>query len=218
MNDTTFTVENLHPSTEYFFRVYVMNEFGRLGGSNIVNAKTGVSEIIKNGSFEVLNPNTGDPEYWNVWNNHTSFNVDSTLAHSGKNSMRLDVTEQTPVHSPLYQLIDPVFFVGGERYRITYTRYADDLTFSGGPDFADMLTRQRFLPIMGRIIAEEGMRINGSKTRFMRRAGRHTCTAPFFGSSRKCVVMSDRGDCLTHRRPDPRLALRRPAPGSWRAP
>ena len=97
-----------------------MNEFGRLGGSNIVNAKTGVSEIIKNGSFEVLNPNTGDPEYWNVGNNNTSFNVDSTLAHSGKNSMRLDVTEETPVHSPLYQLIDPVLFVGGERYRITY--------------------------------------------------------------------------------------------------
>jgi len=31
INDTQFTVTNLNPLTDYFFRVYIMNEFGKLG-------------------------------------------------------------------------------------------------------------------------------------------------------------------------------------------
>jgi RNA-directed DNA polymerase len=60
------------------------------------------------------------------------------------------------------------------RFGCAYTRYADDLTFSGDAEFAQSLGR--FLPLVGRICAEEGFRLNARKTRFMRRSGRQTVT------------------------------------------
>jgi retron-type reverse transcriptase len=61
-----------------------------------------------------------------------------------------------------------------KRFGCAYTRYADDLTFSGDAGFAASL--RRYLPLVGRICAEEGFRLNARKTRFMRRAYRQTVT------------------------------------------
>jgi retron-type reverse transcriptase len=52
------------------------------------------------------------------------------------------------------------------RFDATYTRYADDLTFSGGEPFKRGMIR--FLPLTKRIIREEGFRLNLGKMRFMR--------------------------------------------------
>jgi RNA-directed DNA polymerase len=49
----------------------------------------------------------------------------------------------------------------------TYTRYADDLVFSGDADFARGATR--FLVQVGAIALEEGFEVNFRKTRIMRR-------------------------------------------------
>jgi retron-type reverse transcriptase len=62
-----------------------------------------------------------------------------------------------------------------------YTRYADDLTFSGDGAFGGGLNR--FLPLVGRIVAEEGFRLNARKMRVMRRASRQEVTG---------VVVNDR--------------------------
>jgi len=48
-----------------------------------------------------------------------------------------------------------------------YTRYADDLLFSGGPDFARQA--RRFQVTVGAILIEEGFRLNHHKTRVLRR-------------------------------------------------
>jgi retron-type reverse transcriptase len=48
----------------------------------------------------------------------------------------------------------------------TYTRYADDLAFSGGPELAR--GRLRLEPIVGAIAIEEGFHLNHRKTRLMR--------------------------------------------------
>jgi RNA-directed DNA polymerase len=53
-----------------------------------------------------------------------------------------------------------------------YTRYADDLTFSGNDEAAV----DHFLAFVPRIVAGEGFAINREKTRVMRRAGRQTVT------------------------------------------
>jgi RNA-directed DNA polymerase len=53
-----------------------------------------------------------------------------------------------------------------------YTRYADDLTFSGGEGDAV----QRLLAQIPRIVKAEGFAINREKTRVMRRGGRQTVT------------------------------------------
>jgi hypothetical protein len=53
INDTSFVDENLNPLTKYFYRVYVMNDYGRLGGSDIVSSTTSNMNYIQNGGFEI---------------------------------------------------------------------------------------------------------------------------------------------------------------------
>ena len=55
-----------------------------------------------------------------------------------------------------------------------YTRYADDLTFSGGKSFAR--GAQRFVALVGAIALEEGFAVNFRKTRVMRRSVRQHVT------------------------------------------
>lgn len=68
---------------------------------------------------------------------------------------------------------------------LEYTRYADDLSFSG--DDADVLGK--LLGAIGRITAEEGFEINRKKTRVMRRGQRQevvgVCVNDTLGLSRK---------------------------------
>jgi RNA-directed DNA polymerase len=56
----------------------------------------------------------------------------------------------------------------------TYTRYADDLTFSGGPELARCSRRLTIL--LAQITEEEGFHLNHSKTRVLRQSGRQTVT------------------------------------------
>ncbi len=56
----------------------------------------------------------------------------------------------------------------------TYTRYADDLTFSGGPDLRQAAGRVRRL--VAAIAAAEGFAVNEPKTRVVGRGGRQTVT------------------------------------------
>ncbi len=51
-NDTSVVINNLSPKTGYFFRVYVMNDLGRIGGSNIVSDTTLTYAFLPNGNFE----------------------------------------------------------------------------------------------------------------------------------------------------------------------
>jgi hypothetical protein len=50
--DTVFKDEQLSPLTKYYYRVYVMNDFGQLGGSNIVSGTTPNINLIPDGGFE----------------------------------------------------------------------------------------------------------------------------------------------------------------------
>lgn len=115
-DDTVFNVSGLNPLTEYFFRVYVMNDYGRLGGSNIISGTTMNFQIIKNGSFEILG-NNGYPENWNAENFGTLWLVDSTVVQDGKYS--LSVHDQAGVIMP-WQSINPSYLVADSRYRLTY--------------------------------------------------------------------------------------------------
>jgi hypothetical protein len=56
----------------------------------------------------------------------------------------------------------------------TYTRYADDLTFSGGLELAR--SAKRLTILMAQIVVEEGFSLNHRKTRIQRRGGRQTVT------------------------------------------
>ncbi len=60
------------------------------------------------------------------------------------------------------------------KFGATYTRYADDLTFSGDQEFKNGL--KRFLPLLWRIVKDEGFRLNKAKMRFSRKGQRQTVT------------------------------------------
>jgi hypothetical protein len=60
-----------------------------------------------------------------------------------------------------------------------YTRYADDLTFSGDKEEAV----DRLLARVPRIVEAEGFAVNASKTRIMRRGGRQTVTGVIVNKS-----------------------------------
>ena len=131
-NDTIFTDTNLNPLQNYFYRVFVMNEYGRLGGSNIVNSITKNIEVIKNGNFEIIDPNTNFPLYWYIWNNANIMSIDSVEKHEGKYSIRIDMDNTSPVHHPLYQTIDPNRLTKGDRYHFSYWLKVDSLDDNSG--------------------------------------------------------------------------------------
>ncbi len=61
-----------------------------------------------------------------------------------------------------------------KKYGFTYTRYADDLTFSTEADDKDQL--RRLMQIVRHVIREEGLTINEDKTRIMRKGARQEVT------------------------------------------
>jgi RNA-directed DNA polymerase len=56
------------------------------------------------------------------------------------------------------------------RFGATYTRYVDDLTFSGGPSLRN--ARSRFVAKVEEIVLDEGFRLNDAKTVVLGSAGR----------------------------------------------
>lgn len=61
-----------------------------------------------------------------------------------------------------------------KKFGCAYTRYADDLTFSGDEAFEKSL--KRFLPLLYAILKAEGFRVNKKKVHFARRGARQEVT------------------------------------------
>lgn len=60
------------------------------------------------------------------------------------------------------------------KFGCAYTRYADDLTFSGDEAFEKSL--KRFMPLLHQIVKNEGFRVKKGKTHFARRGARQQVT------------------------------------------
>ena len=61
------------------------------------------------------------------------------------------------------------------KYNCTYTRYADDMSFSFYEENSD-LSLGRFMGLASKIINEEGLKVNKKKTRFLRKNNRQCIT------------------------------------------
>ena len=139
--DTSFTVTNLNPLTDYYFRVYIMNDVGRLGGSNIVSARTANRQLLRNGSFEILNGSTKYPENWQAMNSLQDYYfVDTSTAQDGDVSIRI---ENAPGVNIYYQLVNPQELIGGTRYKLSYWVKHDGLPQSGD-EFAVFMNSAEF--------------------------------------------------------------------------
>lgn len=69
------------------------------------------------------------------------------------------------------------------RYGLTYTRYADDLTFSGS-----QLKPEQILPAIKKIVNEEGFSINHKKTRYISQGKRKIITGISISSGNKLTL------------------------------
>ena len=68
-------------------------------------------------------------------------------------------------------------------YGVTYTRYADDLTFSG-----DVFPKEQIIPQVKRIIRDEKFEPNHKKTHFMNQSSRKIITGVSVASGVKLTI------------------------------
>ena len=71
----------------------------------------------------------------------------------------------------------------GAEYGVTYTRYADDLTFSG-----DVFPKEQIIPQVKRIIRDEKFEPNHKKTHFMNQSSRKIITGVSVASGVKLTI------------------------------
>ena len=128
LSDTSFSDEQLDPFQNYFYRVYVMNDYGRIGGSNIVSLQTLNSQLISNGGFEEVSgeepvdwqliPNSGDPDNY--------IQIDPNNAFEGNNSLQFHHAGSTGCWEMwISQDLDMSLLVGGATYRLVLNYKGD---------------------------------------------------------------------------------------------
>ncbi|MBT8377872.1 MAG: carboxypeptidase regulatory-like domain-containing protein [Ignavibacteria bacterium] len=127
ISDTFFTDNNLFESTYYYYRVYVMNDYGRLSGSNIVSAKTLFKNLIKNGDFELFN-SSNEPTDWllenDVWFVSNQNYQNGSYGLRGERNTYL--VELGPGAS-LRQFIPYTSLVAGKQYTFSFHYYVENL-------------------------------------------------------------------------------------------
>jgi len=89
VNDTIFTDQHLNTLTDYYYRIFVMNDYGLLGGSNIVSTTTLERNLFPDGSFE----SSQDPnQHWKLeYGTPSALTISDSLAHDGAYSLSLDL-------------------------------------------------------------------------------------------------------------------------------
>ena len=119
--DTAFSDKTLEAYQDYYYRVYVMDDYGRLGGSNLISFKTPNKTIIQNGDFEIINTSTGLPEGWTffVSSRLPVFRIDSMHVSSGRYSLLAELINGTYLDNMASQTFAPSELTAGERYTVS---------------------------------------------------------------------------------------------------
>lgn len=118
--DTTFTDDETFPNIEYYYRIFVMNDYGKLGGSNILTAKTGKENLIVNGDFEMIDAISNFSLPWFVWNNDPHVRLDTSEVYHGNYSMLFERTDLQIGQYDLIQEINLDRMLDDQRYKLSY--------------------------------------------------------------------------------------------------
>ncbi len=135
-NDTTYNDTGLISGQTYYYRVYIMNEFGSLGGSNIVNAQTTIGNIIPDGDFEDLNSLNN----WQITRgNGTNYStiLDDSVKYNGSYSL-FNKNPELSTQSNKYSTFDsnfPVNLIPQSTYKLSgWAKAEGQRTDIGGVD------------------------------------------------------------------------------------
>lgn len=92
-SDTQFVDNSFSSGLTYYYRVFILSAYGKLGGSNLVNIKTPPQNYIVNGDFE----ESSDLSFPDNWTYHPSDNQQQYLSistvekYTGNRSLHLSV-------------------------------------------------------------------------------------------------------------------------------
>ena len=132
LNDTSFVETDLDMFTNYYYRVYVMNDYGKLGGSNIVNATTVNENIIMNGDFETVG-NDSIPDGWYTDKTFASA-IRSQRSKSGNYAMYIKVPYPRTNLGPTGEFGQKILsakFSAGKTYTLTFWAIVDTASTDG---------------------------------------------------------------------------------------
>ncbi len=149
-----FDLENFYPSVRYSRVVAIFRSLGFSRAVSIWLARLTTSAVPSSMDFPGGSPYGLSP----YLARHLPQGAPTSPALANMSAWSLDVR--------LHGL--------AKSFGATYTRYADDLTFSGSHKFAGAL--RDFIPLVEAIVRQERFRVNASKRRVLRRSGRQTVT------------------------------------------
>jgi len=114
--DTTFIDDSFNMGLEYFYRVYTLSAFGKLGGSNIVSTTTPQPTLVENGGFEKPLSNSTIQN----WYSHTDiFTLDSVIVFNGRFSLKANKKPETFDDWDINQDITSSKFLDGRTYKFS---------------------------------------------------------------------------------------------------
>ncbi|REJ94785.1 MAG: RNA-directed DNA polymerase [Planctomycetota bacterium] len=147
-------LENFYPSVRYSRVVAIFRSVGFSRDVAIWLARLTTSAV----PHDIPRPAGGHAAVWPYFSRHLPQGAPTSPALANLSAYSLDVR-----------------LTGMARaYDVTYTRYADDLTFSGSYRFAAAI--RDFAPLVTRIVRDERFKANRSKQRIIRRNKRQTVT------------------------------------------
>ena len=131
IGDTSFTDYKFINGTQYSYRVYIISDDGKLGGSNTLTLNS-VNEInyISNGRFEI-STNGITPDFWFIHHDGTPsnniFSIDGSEFVDGKFSLKINFIDSLYIpnskgytYSSIYQRIFSNDFVSGNTYKLSF--------------------------------------------------------------------------------------------------
>lgn len=116
-----FVDEGARPGEVYFYRLFVMNDFGRLAGSNIARLPVPDVNLVQRGDFEGDVPGAA-PSAFIVSGDQQQWRVSDARAHSGTRALRGTggYTMNTAFNPGITQRIPGRLLAPGARYRLSF--------------------------------------------------------------------------------------------------
>ncbi len=131
-DQTEFLHESVDGASEYFYRVFVMNEVGRLGGSNLTSAVAPIVNLIRDGDFE-------DPASLDNWKQRGGLMAAlvSDVVQEGTRSLYLTSELTQPCCNPIVLDTDYSFrLVEGTSYELSAWVKTQGILTEVGPEIA----------------------------------------------------------------------------------
>ena len=97
IDDTSFVDTLVSPLTRYYYRTYVLNDYGHLGGSNIVSVVTPNLNLVPDGGFEDSTALSSNWIITNMTGLNAQVSITRTEAYSGLSSLHFSAQNRDTV-------------------------------------------------------------------------------------------------------------------------